>query len=257
VSNKYKKFGIWVIMVMQGGVTMIENISIKQIVVITDGCSNYGENPALAAAEARRHGITVNAIGIIDDGMEAGARREVEAIAHAGQGIADFATLDKLSHSIQALTRCSMQMTVEKAIHRQLEAIVGPGGMRDIPPKKRGEVVALWENLCEDTCLQCAILLDTSGSMQNRLVEAERSIGELLQSLQARRGESAVAVATFPGTGMEPYYLITDFTADVTKVKQKISGIRAGGNTPTGPAIRQAINLFEENTKPIFGECVV
>jgi Ca-activated chloride channel homolog len=242
---------------MQGGVIMNESISIKQIIVITDGCSNQGENPALAAAEARRSGITVNVIGLVDDGMEAGARREVEAIAHAGEGIADFATLDKLSHSIQALTRCSMQMTVEKAIHRQLEAIVGPGGIGNVPPNKRGEVVALWEDLCEDTCLQCAILLDTSGSMKNKLVEAERSIGELLQSLQARRGKSAVAVATFPGVGLEPYRLITDFTTDVTMAGQKISDIRAGGNTPTGPAIRQAINLFAENTQPMFGEYVV
>lgn len=40
----------------------------KQILLITDGCSNVGPSPVLAAAEAQEEGITVNVVGVIDYG---------------------------------------------------------------------------------------------------------------------------------------------------------------------------------------------
>jgi Ca-activated chloride channel family protein len=236
---------------------MESNIVIKQIVVITDGCSNEGESPALAAAAARRAGIIVNAIGIIDDALNSAARKEVAAIAQAGDGIADFSTMQDLGRSIQALTRSSIQMTVEKAIQRQLSSLVGADGIAAIPPQQRGKIVNLWETLCEETSLRCLILLDTSGSMQHRLMQAEQSIREVIDTLQVRKGESTVAVAAFPGTAGEALRLITDFTADVSSVARKISGIKAGGNTPTGAAIRSAITRFDVHTQPVFCEYVV
>ena len=44
-----------------------ENRYIKQILLITDGCSNQGEDPIAMAALAREQGITVNVIGVMEN----------------------------------------------------------------------------------------------------------------------------------------------------------------------------------------------
>lgn len=62
----------------------------KQIMLITDGCSNVGESPVLAAAHALQEGITVNVVGVVDYGTigEIGAR-EIADIAKAGEALAE------------------------------------------------------------------------------------------------------------------------------------------------------------------------
>ena len=40
--------------------------TLKQILLITDGCSNQGEDPIAMAALAKEHGITVNVIGVME-----------------------------------------------------------------------------------------------------------------------------------------------------------------------------------------------
>ena len=40
--------------------------TVKQILLLTDGCSNQGESPTAMAALAREEGITVNVIGVMD-----------------------------------------------------------------------------------------------------------------------------------------------------------------------------------------------
>ena len=39
----------------------------KQILLITDGCSNHGEDPIAMAALAKEQGITVNVIGVMEN----------------------------------------------------------------------------------------------------------------------------------------------------------------------------------------------
>jgi Ca-activated chloride channel family protein len=236
---------------------MSDKICIKQMIVITDGCSNQGERPAVAALEAFKNGITVNAIGLMHNGLDEKAREEIESIAEAGGGIADFANLAELSYSMQALTRSSIQMTVETAIHRQLTSIIGPGGLASIPPETRGRIVNMWEEVCEGAMLKCLILLDCSGSMQPKLAQANRSIRELLVSLQSRRGQSLLAVAVFSGSYGEVCRIITDFSPDLSNVSGVLTGIRSGGVTPTGPAIREAMCLFAEKLDSKLHEYVV
>lgn len=235
---------------------MISKSSIKQIIIITDGCSNQGESPVAVAAKAREQGIIVNVIGIIQRNFAEKAQREIREIAEAGDGLAEFASLADLSHSMQVLTRRSMQMTVEKAIQRQLSSIVGPAGIMAVPPAARSEIIELWENICEDVTLKCLILLDISGSMQSKLVQVEKSVHELLLSFEGRRGKQLVAVAAFPG-GNETLDLVREFRADTSGIRQCISSLKAGGNTPTGPAINQAIGLFEQECYPVCGEYVI
>lgn len=236
---------------------MNEKICIKQMIVISDGCSNQGERPAVAALEAYNNGIVVNAIGLIHNGLDERAREEIESIAKAGGGIADFANLAELSYSMQALTCSSIQMTVETAIQRQLASIIGPGGLVSIPPQARGKIVDMWEEICETAMLKCLILLDCSGSMQPKLAQANRSIRELLVSLQSRRGQSLLAVAAFSGNYGEVCRIITDFTSDLSNMSGVLTGIRTGGVTPTGPAIREAIGLFAEKLESQLHEYVV
>lgn len=40
--------------------------TLKQILLITDGCSNSGEDPIAMAALAKEQDITVNVIGVMD-----------------------------------------------------------------------------------------------------------------------------------------------------------------------------------------------
>ena len=60
----------------------------KQILLVTDGCSNVGVSPVVAAAQAYAAGITVNVVGIVDQGdlVEFGTT-EIEEIAKAGGGL--------------------------------------------------------------------------------------------------------------------------------------------------------------------------
>ena len=60
----------------------------KQILLITDGCSNVGVSPVIAAAQAQTEGVTVNVIGVIDHG-ELGVlgSEEIQEIAAAGGGM--------------------------------------------------------------------------------------------------------------------------------------------------------------------------
>lgn len=57
----------------------------KQILLITDGCSNVGVSPVIAAAQAHTEGVTVNVIGVVDQG-ELGmlGTEEIREIAAAG-----------------------------------------------------------------------------------------------------------------------------------------------------------------------------
>ena len=66
----------------------------KQILLITDGCSNVGLSPIVAAAQAYSEGITINVVGVLDGGDvgEYGAK-EIQEIAHAGGGMSRWSTL--------------------------------------------------------------------------------------------------------------------------------------------------------------------
>src|SRR5690625_3394802 len=88
--------------------------TLKQILLITDGCSNRGESPITSATYAFGLGIVVNVIGILeDDEMEMSASlQEVEQIAVAGGGISQIVYKEDLSQTVQAVTRQAMSQTM-------------------------------------------------------------------------------------------------------------------------------------------------
>lgn len=54
---------------------------VNQILLITDGCSNHGEDPLAIASLAKEQGITVNVIGIMEENRhDHEAMKEVEGL---------------------------------------------------------------------------------------------------------------------------------------------------------------------------------
>lgn len=75
---------------------------LKQILLITDGCSNVGGDPIAVASMAGEYGVTINVIGILDDQLlgEKGMK-EVRDIASAGQGIHQIVHSTNLPKTVQ------------------------------------------------------------------------------------------------------------------------------------------------------------
>jgi Ca-activated chloride channel family protein len=208
----------------------------KQIILITDGCSNVGVNPVTAAAHAYAEGIVVNVIGVIDDGDlgERGAE-EIAEIARAGGGMSRIVTPAQLTQTVQMVTRKTVVQTIHQVVNEELKQILGQGGVAALPPDRRGEVVRVIDDLSENTPLRVALLIDTSASMKMKLKAVEEACRDLLLSLRSRQGASEMAVFHFPGNADAD--LLVDWTRDLAKINQLFYKLNIKGTTPTGPAL--------------------
>ncbi|RSL28852.1 VWA domain-containing protein, partial [Salibacterium salarium] len=91
---------------------------IRQILLLTDGCSNQGEDPAAVAAFANEKGINVNVIGILE--QESGRNQgmqEVENIAASGGGVSQVVYASQLSQTVQMVTKQAMTQTLQGVVH--------------------------------------------------------------------------------------------------------------------------------------------
>ncbi|QOS82020.1 hypothetical protein JNUCC31_14930 [Paenibacillus sp. JNUCC31] len=225
----------------------------KQILLITDGCSNVGTSPVLAAAEAREEGITVNVVGVIDYGTigELGSR-EIEDIAKAGGGISQIVGTRQLAHTMQMMTRKTVVQTIQQAVNRELTQILGehePKTVTDLEPAKRAQVVEVMEDMAETTPLQVILLIDVSASMKPKLAAVEEGIRDLMLSLQSRMGQSHLSVFHFPGRHSgEEAVMDIDWTADPSRVRSLFGRLQMKGATPTGPAIQRVIDFYRYGT---------
>ncbi|OEH84353.1 hypothetical protein BHU72_11150 [Desulfuribacillus stibiiarsenatis] len=219
---------------------------LKQVLLITDGCSNVGADPVEVARDLARQGITVNVIGIIDYGMigEKGIA-EVQSIAQAGGGICEVVKSQDLSYTVQAVTQQAMTMTIEHVVNRQLNQMLGSNrGLQALSPEGRGEVVEWMEDLSEQTPLKIILLIDVSASMKQKMKNVEEAIYNLSLSLQARSGPSEIAVLAFPGNVQDPTRTISTFTREPGLVVELCSTLQAQGATPTGPALMEVQEIF-------------
>jgi Ca-activated chloride channel homolog len=215
----------------------------KQIILITDGCSNVGFSPVAAAAHAQQEGIVVNVIGVVDAG-EQGERGmdEIAEIARAGGGMSRLVTPAVLSQTVQMMTRKTVVQTMHQVVNRELRQILGQGELETLPPAKRGEVVRVIDEWSENASIRVALLIDTSASMKMKLKAVEEACRDLLLSLQARNGRSEMAVFHFPGNADAD--LLADWSRDLAKINQMFYKLNIKGTTPTGPAIRKVIQHF-------------
>lgn len=222
----------------------------KQILLITDGCSNVGESPVMAAAHALQEGITVNVVGVIDYGAigELGSR-EIADIAKAGGGISRIVSTPQLAQTMQMMTRKTVVQTIQQAVNKEVKKILGQGTLDDLHPAQRSKVVTVVDELTETSALRIALLIDASASMKPKLAAVENAIRDLALSLEAREGISQIAVFHFPGRNSgEDVTLDADWTSDLSGIRSLFSRLRMRGTTPTGPAIFKVLEHYRYDT---------
>ncbi|MDQ0872036.1 Ca-activated chloride channel family protein [Paenibacillus sp. V4I3] len=227
----------------------------KQILLITDGCSNVGVSPVIAAAQAHTEGVTVNVIGVIDHG-ELGVlgSEEIQEIAAAGGGMSRIVNSGQLSQTVQMMTRKTVTTTIQHAVGKELQSILGFNQLEQLPPEKRAEVVQVIDTMSETTSLRVALLIDASASMKPKHAAVREAIHDLLLSLRARSGKSELAVFHFPSTKTRDQELEMDlsWTNQLANLDKMFYKINMKGTTPTGPALLQTLQFITE--KPILSK---
>lgn len=220
---------------------------IRQILLITDGCSNQGEDPTAIAALANEQGVTVNVIGVIDqDLIDENGMKEIEGIAMSGGGVSQIVYARQLSQTVQMVTRKAMTQTLQGVVNQELKQILGRSQtMEDLPPEKRGEVVEIVDELGETVDLEVMILVDTSASMKHKLPTVKEALLDLSISLNSRSGSNLFSVCVFPGKRNDVEKLL-DWTPKLQTLSSIFPKLTTGGTTPTGPAIREAISSFNQ-----------
>ncbi|TYS61794.1 VWA domain-containing protein [Sutcliffiella horikoshii] len=221
--------------------------TLKQILLITDGCSNSGDDPIAMAALAKEQGITVNVIGVMDeDTIDEKGMQEIEGIAMSGGGVSQIVYAKNLSQTVQMVTRKAMTQTLQGVINKELQQILGSEtSMEDLPPEKRGEVMEVVDELGETVSLQVLILVDTSASMKSKLPTVKEALLDLALSLNARIGDNQFSAFVFPGKRQEVEKIL-DWTPKLESLSSIFPKLSTGGITPTGPAIQEAIPYFKE-----------
>lgn len=225
--------------------------TLRQILLITDGYSNEGEDPVAMAALAKEQGIIVNVIGVAERGqMDERSTREIEGIALSGGGVSQIVYTEKLTETVQMVTRQAMTQTLQGVVNQQLQQILGgPKTMEDLPPDERGEVMEVVDELGETVDLEVLILVDTSASMKRKLPTVKEALLDLSLSLNARTGNNQFSVQIFPGKTKDVEKLL-NWTPKLEALTTVFSKLSVGGITPTGPAIQAAVASFK-NKHPL------
>jgi Ca-activated chloride channel homolog len=220
---------------------------IRQILLLTDGCSNQGEDPIAMAALAKEQGITVNVIGVMEkDVIDEQGMKEIDSIALSGGGVSQVVYTQQLAQTVQMVTRKAMTQTIQGVVNRELQQILGRSQtMEDLPPEKRGEVMEVVDELGEKVELDVLILVDTSASMKHKLPTVKEALLDLSLSLNARSGENRFSVLVFPGKKKDVERLL-DWTPRLESLTSIFPKLTTGGITPTGPAIREALSSFKQ-----------
>ena len=222
---------------------MWKNLTMKQILLITDGCSNRGSDPIAAARIARSLGIAVNVIGIVDGGdLNSAGRQEVTEIAEAGGGMSRIVEARQLAMTMQMMTKHTVQMTIQQVVNKELRQLIGTDA-EGLPPEKRSDVAEMVDRLGDEAKMQLVLAIDTSASMHDKLATVREAVRDLQIGLDVRKGDHQVAILTFPGPGKEDVAVVSDFSqqADLSKL---MNSLRANGGTPTGPALEKATRLL-------------
>src|SRR5699024_5377235 len=223
--------------------------TLKQILLITDGCSNSGVSPMKTARDAFEMGVTVNVIGVLDSNQSETDEpfQEIEKIAASGGGIHQIVYKENLSQTVQAVTTQAISQTIQGFINKELSQIFGKDqSLAEVDPEKREEVMEVVDELEETSQLEVLILVDTSASMHHKLMTVKEALLDLSMNLQARTGTNKFAVYQFPKR-KQPIGVIHDWAEQLESISVIFPKLITGGLTPTGPAIRAALEKWEEN----------
>ncbi|GAF66503.1 hypothetical protein BTS2_3404 [Bacillus sp. TS-2] len=222
--------------------------TLKQILLLTDGHSNDGEDPVAIAALAREQGITVNVIGILDqEHLNEHGKKEIDDISLAGGGVSQIVYAKQLAKTVQMVTRKAMTQTLHGVVNQELKQILGRSqDMEELSPEKRGEVMEVVDELGETIDLEVLILVDTSASMRDKLPMVQEALTDLSISLTSRMGKNQFSLYSFPGKRKEVDRLL-DWTPKLGTLTGVFHKLSSGGITPTGPALKEAIGFFHKN----------
>jgi len=232
--------------IKRGGREMTRSITFDQITLLTDGHSNQGISPEEAARQAAKHNITVNVIGITDEGSigEQGAL-EVKRIAEAGGGLHQIVPLEKIAKTVQMVTRQAMNKTMKQVIHAQLLEIFGKDELSEISPVQRVEIANMMDHMAEHSDLNILLLIDKSASMLRKMKKLEEAILDFQLSLLSRSGHSLLSIITFPGNNHNIEINIP-WTNQIDQISKVVYDIKPKGYTPTGPAIQESVLYFNK-----------
>lgn len=224
--------------------------TIRQILLLTDGCSNSGEDPIAIATLAKEEGLSVNVIGIMDEGDESSrGLGEVESIAQAGGGMSEVVYAKQLSQTVQMVTRKAMTQTIFGVVNHEIKHILGTNTeMEDLSPEKRGDLVEVVEEIGENASLEILVLVDTSASMKNKLPRVQEALLDLAVSLNSRTGENDYCLYSFPGKRNAVDRLLA-WTPQLDSLKGAFKKITMSGVTPTGPALKEAMKVHLKRMK--------
>jgi Ca-activated chloride channel family protein len=225
----------------------LKTAKLKQILLITDGCSNQGDDPVAMAALANEQGITVNVIGVMEnDVIDEKGMSEIEGIALSGGGVSQIVYSQILSQTVQMVTRKAMTQTLQGVVNKELKQILGKStSMEELPPEQRGEVMEVVDELGETVDLDLLVLVDTSASMKHKLPTVKEALLDLSLSLNARMGNNQFSVFVFPGKRKDVEKLL-EWTPNLESLTSVFSKLSVGGITPTGPAIKEAMTYFKK-----------
>ncbi|MCC5912098.1 MAG: VWA domain-containing protein [Clostridiaceae bacterium] len=218
---------------------------VKQIVLVTDGQSNIGNNPIDVSKEAYERGIVVNTIGIMNQNQQEKPLDEIVGIARSGGGTYEYTYLDDLYKTMQSVTYKTVNSTIQDAVNKQLKEIIGQD-LDSMEPESRSKILNYIDDFSDEIKLQTCILMDCSGSMANKIHVARHSILDLMTSLKSRRGKAEVAIIAYPGERGEATKVIYRFEEDEKKLEENLYAMKPKGGTPTAEAIQHAIKLIED-----------
>ena len=224
--------------------------TLKQILLITDGCSNKGEDPSLVASIACEQGICVNVIGVLadDEREDSEGLREVEEVALSGGGVSQIVYKQDLKQTVQTVTKQAMTQTLEGFVNKELKQILGSEEtLEDLDPEKRGEIVEVVEDMGETCDLEVLVLVDTSASMHDKLPTVKEALIDLSISMNARIGQNRFSIFSFPGK-RKSIQKVFDWSSQLDSVSTIFPKLSSGGITPTGPAIRDAMYQFAKKS---------
>ncbi|MBR7554313.1 VWA domain-containing protein [Allobacillus sp. GCM10007491] len=227
--------------------------TIRQILLITDGCSNQGEDPVRVSEHIAKQGISVNVIGVLEDDQteDPTGLTEVNDIAEAGNGVSRIVYAEELSETVQMVTQQAITQTIQSYVSKELKDIFGKEvNEEELSPETKEEVHEIVEDLGETVDLQVLILIDTSASMQHKMSAVRESLNDLVISLRSRLGGYYFSIYHFPTRRQITKRLLswTNEGAEIAKVFPKLA---TGGITPTGAALKEAVKMFDEE---VIGE---
>lgn len=226
----------------------MERGTLRQILLLTDGCSNSGVSPIQTAKQSFERGVVVNVIGILEKNQSEtdSSFQEIEAIARAGGGVSQIVYKENLSQTVQAVTRQAMSQTLQGVVHKELQHIFGEErSLIELAPEKRGEVMEVVDDLGESCGLDVLILVDTSASMRSKLLTIQDALFDLSMNLQARQGANHFSVYQFPYRH-DAIGVIHKWASTLSDMSVIFPRLVMSGMTPTGPAIAQALHEFDQ-----------